>query len=406
MSAPQQADCDACARGEEATNWTSTSIVMNVVDDVTATPQTFKPVNIAQFIGTRRGMRGDKGKKMYFADFSENTDAYRQDVLFPALNDACRLDGFFASSRGYQRNPPVARIICNRSKVYRVLRPKDDKGASLDGGGGGEGSAPPSVAAGAKRKRKSKTGRALSVEDRCHFTFPIFWDEERKLWYIWERSAGCPKHTGHCRVPPGEKKKRHTEVLRRGGEESVCEEEAVGHDDVGNRHDGDAGEGDGSSQEDGGEKDDSHDDCNENLPPPCADDDAAAASSTIRPAAAAAVQPIAPSVTGVSTPQLFSIAENVIRPKRQQENLYPLFSDLCSECDDPLTYLACVQGLRELHAKLRARKASSSSMAVNNNVDSRLFAPFRGLDGSEALYQRYNFGNPDPRTMFNGYHWP
>jgi hypothetical protein len=407
-SQPQE-DGDACAHDEEATNWTSTSIFMNVIDDVTASPHTSTPVNIATFIGTRSGSRGDKGRRMYFADLNENTDAYRQDVLFPAFNDACRLDGFFSTSRGYQHTPPSTRLICNRSKVYTGFLPKSDQGSSDDGGGGGGGggdgggSAPSVAAADAtrrKRPRNSRTGRPLSREERCHFTFPIFWDEERSLWYIWERSAGCLQHTGHCRVPPGEKKARHTVVVRH-TEDSVGEEGAAAQDDVDDNVDNDGDyhndEGDGDSHDDG------DDDPIENDSPPFDDHVAAATVRTIRPAVALpVVQPIAATMTDVSIQQLVTITENVILPKRQQENLFPLFSDLCTECDDALTYVACVQGLRELHAKLRARKASA---VVMNGDSHRHFASLRGVDRTEASYQRYNYGNADQRTVYNGYHW-
>lgn len=395
MSTSPQEDGDACAHDEEATNWTSQSIMMNVIDDVTATPHTSTPVNIAPFIGTRKGTRGDKGRQMYFADFHENTDAYRRDVLFPAFDDACRLDGFFSTSRVYQHDdPPSTRIICNRSKVYTgFLPPKSDQGGSADGSGG-EGGTAPSVAAGATRKRprNSRTGRPLSREERCRFTFRIFWDEERSLWYIWERSAGCLHHTGHCRVPPGEKKRRHTEVVR--CIEGAGEEEAAVHDDVGNQHDDDGEDDDGDGE--------SHDDGDENVPPPF-DDDAAAAGTvgTIPPAGAAAPPPVAANMTDVSFQQLVTITENVILPKRQQENLFPLFAELCRECDDAFTYAACVQGLRELHATLRARKAT---VMTNGNSRSQA-AVFRCLDSSEASYQRYNLGNADQGTLYNGYHW-
>jgi hypothetical protein len=266
------------------------------------------------------------------------------------------------------------------------------------------------VAAGAtrrKRPRNSRTGRPLSRAERCHFTFPIFWDEERSLWYIWERSAGCLQHTGHCRVPPGEKKARHTVVVRR-TEDSAGEERAAAQDDdddsVVNDEDCHSDEGDG---DDGDSHDDGDDDPIENNSPPFDDHVAAATVRTIRPAAAPpVVQPIAAIMTDVSIQQLVTITESVILPKRQQENLFPLFSDLCMECDDALTYVACVQGLRELHAKLRARKASSMVM---NGDSHRHFASLRGVDRgvdrTEASYQRYNFGNADQRTVYNGYHW-
>jgi hypothetical protein len=80
----------------EKKSWRTDRILMNVIDDINANPHTTDEVNIAQFIGTMTGSRGDKGKSIYLADFNENTEEYQASMLFPAFKDACKAEGFEA----------------------------------------------------------------------------------------------------------------------------------------------------------------------------------------------------------------------------------------------------------------------------------------------------------------------
>jgi hypothetical protein len=55
-------------------SWTTAAIIMNIIDGVSANPQTSTPTTIAAFIGKRKGPRGVKGEKRCFADFNDNND--------------------------------------------------------------------------------------------------------------------------------------------------------------------------------------------------------------------------------------------------------------------------------------------------------------------------------------------
>jgi hypothetical protein len=98
--------------------WTTTTIIMNIIDDVSENPRTSTPTNVAAFIGQRKGARGPKGEKKFFADFNDNSDEYRADKVFPAFKKACRPEGFFAISKGYENMELRLRIVCNRAKQH------------------------------------------------------------------------------------------------------------------------------------------------------------------------------------------------------------------------------------------------------------------------------------------------
>jgi hypothetical protein len=90
---------------EEKKSWRTDRILMNVIDDTGADPRSSGEVDITQFVGKLAGRRGDKGKRIYFVDFNENTNAYREEKVFPAFRAACRQAGFeVISSTGYWKS--------------------------------------------------------------------------------------------------------------------------------------------------------------------------------------------------------------------------------------------------------------------------------------------------------------
>jgi hypothetical protein len=89
---------------QEKKNWTATGIMMSVIEDIDATPQVTVERDIAQYIGKRRGSRSPKGKRIYFTDFTECTNEYREKHLVKAFRKACRSQGFYIVSNGMLDN--------------------------------------------------------------------------------------------------------------------------------------------------------------------------------------------------------------------------------------------------------------------------------------------------------------
>jgi hypothetical protein len=179
---------------EEKKSWRTECILMNVFDDVTAEPRTSTAVNIAQYNGTRAGRRGDKGKRIYFADFNENNKAYRESKVFPTFRAACKQAGFPMISTGYSNARCRVILSCNRFMLH-----KNDEEDETDHDG-----EEAIETMETRRSRNRPTGRPTKEDDRCSFQFPVYWDEEIKLFYIWEKNAGCLEHKGHPKVHPDE----------------------------------------------------------------------------------------------------------------------------------------------------------------------------------------------------------
>jgi hypothetical protein len=171
-------------------------INMRVVDnpDSPKAEWTFSTHNIATYIGKRPASAADKGKQIFFAglDTGINDRNYRRNIVFPAFKAACRPAGFVAASSGYEPKECRVRIVCNRSEQYdpRMRGAAAFINAPTQEGTGGS--------------RATRTNRPLTKEEKCPFQFPIYWHEERKLWYIWSKNAGCLKHCGHCQLLPDE----------------------------------------------------------------------------------------------------------------------------------------------------------------------------------------------------------
>lgn len=98
---------------EQRKKWSVKSIPLTVIEDVKVVPRVTKEWNLADHIGKASGgSRSDKGGKIYLADFQENTDQYRKDVVLPAIRKACRPEGFFAVAKGYKEKKKKLQIEC------------------------------------------------------------------------------------------------------------------------------------------------------------------------------------------------------------------------------------------------------------------------------------------------------
>jgi hypothetical protein len=74
--------------------WAVTSIPINVVvgqvDDI---PRETKQVNLVDFVSENRGPTSKKGEKIYLADFNDNSEHYRSNVVMKAFNEGCNPQG-------------------------------------------------------------------------------------------------------------------------------------------------------------------------------------------------------------------------------------------------------------------------------------------------------------------------
>jgi hypothetical protein len=379
----------AAARNDR---WKVNSLLMEVIDDIDAEPRTTTLTCIAKFIGHRSGARGRKGRRIYFANFVENNPLYRRTVLYPAFRKACLPEGFLAAPNGYQLKDLCVRIGCSRCRLY------------ADGNASKKASAP--VKQGTreanKKSRKRKTWRPLSKEDRCTFQFPIYWDEGRKLWYIWEYNAGCRRHRGHRRLTAEEAAGSRTgfadmalfppraEAVAAAAVEAVAaaiaaapaaneaEEkasseggdiEASAHDDgegdaVIDTDDASFGPPGGDNEEDvqhGHPTDDSRF-CNRYPRHGTGQSYGGSFAAASSPGPAAALVPVPDPPPEV----LAAIRTAVIWPGTQYQHLHPLLLELCGACRDERTYYRCVMGLQNLRNELAGFGRSNSTRSQHN----------------------------------------
>jgi hypothetical protein len=171
-------------------SWAVTSIPINVVvGKVDDTPRETKQVNLVDFVAENRGPMSKKGEKIYLADFNDNSEHYRSNVVMKAFNEWCNPQGFGLVAKGWEGRYGTLRIQCTRARLFRK---QNRKAAVADESGDN-----PPIA-----RRQALTRRPVDRQSTCRFRFSLMWDETRRLWYIHESNSGCMTHTGHGRMKP------------------------------------------------------------------------------------------------------------------------------------------------------------------------------------------------------------
>jgi hypothetical protein len=199
-------------------SWSVESLVLNVYVHPDE-PRYVTQANLVDHIGKSKSRRRDgfmNGRKVYLADFHDNSHEYRKKTLLPALNEVCLRQGFLVVSAGYnEKQHGLLRLLCSCGVLYQGKAANNGSGRAdcglddpnfdkVGSSVGGERRASPAtssvvrrnVSSGAKRKN-GVTRRPVDKADRCHFAFSIFWDERYRLWYFYEYGTGSATHSGH-----------------------------------------------------------------------------------------------------------------------------------------------------------------------------------------------------------------
>jgi hypothetical protein len=121
-------------------------------------PSNIRTENLAAYIGrASHGQHGIvKGRMLYLSDYNQNTKNYRHEILLSGLNNMCRQAGFSVMSKGYEARANKLRVICRRGRIHKAK--EGTHGSQM-------------------KKRQTPTNRPIKIDEKCKFSFDLFWDE-------------------------------------------------------------------------------------------------------------------------------------------------------------------------------------------------------------------------------------